>query len=271
MPNADLGTSTGQWVGAAVPLVLAFALAFVVDRAFARRGGKLAGSVIRGGISREADTRLRFVRRLVYASILMLGVALALRQFDGINKVAGSVLASGAIVAAIVGFAAQRTLANFVAGVMLAVSQPLRVGDWVAFEDHYGVVEDVRLNFTILRTPGDQRIVIPNEKLASGVLRNDTLRVDTVALDVSVWLPAETDADRAVRALAQETGAGVAVAEVTVDGVRLAVGGERVAPPEKAAREAELRLACLKRLHAEGLLAGGNSSPGPVREGSEPA
>ena len=44
-------------------------------------------------------------------------------------------------------------LANFVAGIMLAVTQPLRVGDWVTFEGHYGVVEDVRLNYTILRTP----------------------------------------------------------------------------------------------------------------------
>jgi small-conductance mechanosensitive channel len=264
MPNADLGTTTGQWVGAAVPLVLAFVLAFVVDRAFSRRGGKLAGSVIRGGISRQADTRLRFVRRLVYATILLIGIALALRQFDGIKTVAGSVLASGAIAAAIVGFAAQRTLANFVAGVMLAISQPLRIGDWVAFEDHYGVVEDVRLNFTILRTPGDQRIIIPNEKLASGVLRNDTLRVDTVALDVAVWLPAGTDADRAVRVLEQETGAGVAVAEVTVDAIRLGVGGERVPPREKAGREAELRLACLRRLRAEGLLARGDEG----REGS---
>ena len=58
---------------------------------------------------------------------------------------------------------------------MLTITQPLRVGDWVTFEDHYGVVEDVRLNFTVLRTLSEQRIVIPNERLASGVLRNDTL------------------------------------------------------------------------------------------------
>ena len=46
-------------------------------------------------------------------------------------------------------------------GIMLAITQPLRVGDWVTFEDSYGVVEDVRLNFTVLRTPAEQRIVIP--------------------------------------------------------------------------------------------------------------
>jgi small-conductance mechanosensitive channel len=264
MPDGNLATTTGEWIGAGLPVVIAFAAAFLVDRAFQRRGRKLADSVIRGGISREADTRLRFVRRLVYTSIIVIGVAVGLSQFDGINKVAGSILASGAIAAAIVGFAAQRTLANFVAGVMLAISQPLRVGDWVSFEDHYGVVEDVRLNFTILRTPGEQRIVIPNEKLASGVLRNETLKVDLIGVDVAVWLPRGADAERAIRMLEEETGGTVAVAEITVDGVRLSVGGERVAPEDKAATEAELRLRCLQRLQAEGLL---GQAPEPA-EGS---
>ena len=58
---------------------------------------------------------------------------------------------------------------------MLAITQPIRVGDWVTFEGNYGVVEDVRLNYTILRTASEQRIVIPNEKLAGGVMKNDTL------------------------------------------------------------------------------------------------
>jgi small-conductance mechanosensitive channel len=237
-----------QWISAALAIALALAIAFLVDRAFARRW--------RGSISRRADTRLRFVRRVIYASILLIGVALALSQFTGVNKLAASVLASGAIVAAVIGFAAQRTLGNFVAGVMLAVTQPLRIGDWVSFEDAYGIVEDVRLNYTVLRTPAEQRIVIPNERLAGGILRNDTLAVAAIGLDVSVWIAAGADADRAVRALVEETGAGASVAEATPDGIRLAVSGERVAPEDKGAREAELRAACLRRLHAEGLLPG---------------
>ena len=134
------------------------------------------------------DTRLRFIRRLIYASILLIGIAVALSQFTGLSKLAKSVLASGAIAAAIIGFAARQTLANVVAGIMLAITQPLRVGDWVTFEEQYGVVEDVRLNYTVLRTPGDVRVVIPNERLAAGILRNDTLGSDRIALDVSVWL-----------------------------------------------------------------------------------
>jgi len=180
----------------------------------------------------------------------------ALSQFAGLGRIAGSFLASGALVAAIVGFAARQTLANLVAGIMLAITQPLRVGDWVTVEEHYGVVEDVRLNFTILRTLSEQRIVIPNERLASGILRNDTLESDAVGLDVSLWLPAGADVPRALDVLREETGQSVSVAEAGVEGTRLAVGGERVPPPERAKHEADLREQCLRRLRADGLLAG---------------
>ena len=69
-----------------------------------------------------------------------------------------------------------------------------------------------------------------------------------------VWLPRDADAGRAVEVLRGGDGPEVTVAETTAEGVRLAVGGERCPPPERAAREAELRLRCLRRLHAEGLL-----------------
>ena len=235
-------------------IVLAVVLATLLDRYFARRGQRFAEAVTRGEITPVLDTRLRFLRRLLYATIVLIGVAIALSQFTGLSKLAASVLASGAIAAAVIGFAARQTLANVVAGIMLAITQPLRVGDWVTFEGEYGVVEDVRLNFTILRTASDQRVIIPNEKLAAGVLRNDTLLSDRIGLDVSVWLPPQVDADRAIGALQDETQGTVAVAEVVPWGVRLAVGGDPVPPPQRAQREAELRAQCLRRLRSEGLL-----------------
>ena len=139
---------------------------------------------------------------------------------------------------------------------MLAITQPLRVGDWVTFEEHYGVVDDVRLNFTVLRTASDQRVIIPNERLAAGILRNDTLGSDSIGLDVSVWLAPGADTDRALAAIEEETGSEASVAEITAEGVRITVGGDPVPPPQKGPRQAELRAQCLKRLRAEGLLEG---------------
>ena len=76
-------------------------------------------------------------------------------------------------------------------------------------------------------------MVIPNERLAAGILRNDTLGSDAIGLDVSVWLPLDADTDRALAALEDETGSEASVAEVTADGVRIAVGGDPVPPPQK--------------------------------------
>ena len=259
MSGGDVGTEVASfwsqdWVQALVSLAIWILVALVVDRWFAARGRKLADRVLKGGVSRQADTRLRFVRRLVWLVILLIGVLSALSQFEGLGRIAASVLASGVVAAAIIGFAARQTLANLVAGIMLTLTQPLRVGDWVTFEDHYGVVEDVRLNFTVLRTLSEQRIVIPNERLASGILRNDTLDADEVGLEVDLWLAPEADVERAVAALREHTGQTVTVAESTAEGVRLSVGGERVPPRDRPHREAELREACLTRLRADGLL-----------------
>src|SRR4029079_19506731 len=106
-----------------------------------------------------------------------------------------------------------------------------RAGDVSRFEGHSGGLEDVTLNHTVLRTATEQRIVIPNEKLAGGILKNDTLKTDVVALDVAVWLPPEADAELAIAALADETGQEVSVAETVPWGVRLSVGSDPVHPP----------------------------------------
>jgi small-conductance mechanosensitive channel len=247
-------TTTEDWIWAGVSILVAIVAATLVNRLLARRGMKLAQAVARGELRPEVDTRLRYLRRLLVAGILGLGIAIALLQFGGLNKLAASLLASGAIAAAIIGFAARQTLANFVAGIMLAITQPLRVGDWVTFDDQYGVVEDVRLNYTVLRTPADARLLIPNDKLASGIIRNDTLISPQIGLEVALWLPHGTDAARAVDVLAEETGASVSIAETTPEAIRLSVAGDPVPPPERARHEAELRLRCLRRLQAEGLL-----------------
>lgn len=253
MADADAGT----WINAGLSILIAFVVATLIDRAFRARAVQLAAQ----RVGPEGATRLRFVRRLLYAAILVIGLAIALSGFTGISKLATSLLASGAIAAAIIGFAARQTLANFIAGIMLAITQPIRVGDWVTFEGNYGVVEDVSLNHTVLRTASEQRIVIPNEKLAGGILKNDTLKVDLVALDVAVWVPPEADVERAVEALQDETGQDVSVVEAVPWGTRLAVGSDPVTPPDKAPAEAALRRQCLKRLRSEGLLTGGLSKP----------
>src|SRR5262249_58178200 len=90
------------------------------------------------------------------------------------RAVAGGILASSAVIGLIVGFAARTTLANFVAGILIALAQPVRLGDAIEVEDGAGVVEEIGLTYTMIRTHDDARLVIPNERLASDTIRNST-------------------------------------------------------------------------------------------------
>jgi small-conductance mechanosensitive channel len=233
---------------ALLTVVLTIAFALLADRAVSRWAA-------RADLNPGIDTRVRFIRRLITMGICLLGVLFALSQFGGLNKLAAGVLASSAIIAAVVGFAARQTLANLIAGVMLSIAQPLRIGDQVTILDQTGVVEDVRLNYTVLRTVEGRRLLIPNERLASELIRNDTILDDCVRPEASVWLPPVSDTDIAISSLTSiEPGLVVRVAEVTPDGVRITVIAEPVLAPERAAREADLRAAALREIRRAGLL-----------------
>jgi len=105
---------------------------------------------------------------------------LVLSQFTELRRLATGVLASTAVVGLIVGFAAQHTIANMVAGVQIAVSQPIRIGDRISFDEREGRVTDITLSYTYV-DPGDgTSIVIPNQLLVEGVVHNHSTE-DTVA------------------------------------------------------------------------------------------
>src|SRR5439155_778146 len=87
---------------------------------------------------------------------------------------AQTVFASSAVLGLAVGFAARSTLANFVAGVMIAVNQPVRLGDRVQVGDADGLVEDIGLTYTRLRTTDNRRVLIPNEELANSRVRRSS-------------------------------------------------------------------------------------------------
>ncbi len=123
-------------------------------------------------VSRSTKTRLRFLRRLAILIVFVVLAALAIAQFTELKRLATGILASTAVLAAIVGFAAQHTIANMVAGVQLAISQPIRIGDRISFDDVEGRVLDITLSYTYV-DPGDgTAVVIPNQLLVEGVVHN---------------------------------------------------------------------------------------------------
>ncbi len=123
-------------------------------------------------VSRSTKTRLRILRRLVLLAIVLVVGALILSQFTELKRLATGILASTAVLGLIIGFAAQHTIANMVAGVQIAVSQPIRIGDRISFEETEGRVTDITLAYTYV-DPGDRSsVVIPNQLLVEGIVHN---------------------------------------------------------------------------------------------------
>jgi small-conductance mechanosensitive channel len=239
---------------AAGTLLAGVLIIFFFDRFLVKRATRLAVAVTgEQGLSRDTATRLRFLRRIIEAIVAIVVIAIALSQFNSLDRVGRTILASSAITAAVVGFAARQTLANAVAGIMLAVVQPIRIGDLVTFEGETGTVEDVGLTYTWLRTGADARLLVPNERLAGGILRNDSIRSPTVAIEVSVWLAPDADEATALDALRALDGIRARIADSTHEGIRILVMGEPGPPSERLAREAGLRATALGTLRTAGV------------------
>ncbi|WP_417386149.1 mechanosensitive ion channel family protein [Gimesia sp.] len=127
------------------------------------------------------DTLARFLANIVYA-VLMVMVILATLSRLGINTTSMAAVVAAAGFA--VGMAFQGTLGNFASGVMLILFKPFRVGDYIEAGGTAGIVEEIQIFSTFLRTGDNIAIVVPNGHIASGTIRNfskkPTRRIDLV-------------------------------------------------------------------------------------------
>ena len=227
-------------------VTLAAALAKVVDWRMARRE-----------LPPEAGTRYRILRRSLMTAIIAIGIMSALLVIPQVRALAAGLLASSALIGLVVGLAAQRPLANFVAGVVIAFTQPLRLGDRVTVDDVEGIVEEIGLTYTFIRTADNARLVIPNEKLASDTIRNATIRSREKLAEVTLEVPLDKDLDSVVELLRTET-AGEPRSDVLVTSLN---GSATVTVRTWASDadaiervESELRLRILRRLREQSLL-----------------
>ena len=153
-----------RWAVFGAVVLAALVVARIIDSRLAKRE-----------LPPEAVTRYRVLRRSVMATIVAIGLFSALLAIPAVRTVAGAVLGSAAIIGLVAGLAAQSTLANFVAGVLIAFTQPLRLGDRVVIDEERGTVEEIGLMYTLVRLDDASRLVIPNAKLASDTIRNATI------------------------------------------------------------------------------------------------
>jgi small conductance mechanosensitive channel len=233
-------------------------LAAVVFAAFTLLARIIDWWLARRPLPPEAVTRYRVLRRGISAMILVVGFFSAVLVIPQVRAVAGAILASTAVIGVIIGFASQKTLGNFIAGLLIAFSQPVRLGDSVTYDGEDGIVEEIGLTYTFIRTRDDARLVVPNEKLVSDTIRNASIRSKGTFAEVTVQLPLSADLRSAVDGLLEEVAADTdaSVFVSALDGTAAVTIRARASDEEAAQRlESDLRIRAHGRLRALGVWA----------------
>jgi len=171
---------------AGVWLVIVVVVRMLLSSAFDRYERRLAETD--PTVAARRRTTFAFLLRVVVALVVVVGVWSVLSIFPATQQVASAFLGSAAVLAVIAGLALSTPLGNLGSGVVLAFTQPVRLGDRITVQDHTGVVDEISLSYTALTTDEGRRIFVPNTTMVSTILVNrsvaDPRRLVTVDVPV---------------------------------------------------------------------------------------
>ncbi|MDP8266405.1 MAG: mechanosensitive ion channel [Candidatus Aceula meridiana] len=111
--------------------------------------------------ARQVFTQIRLIENIIDVGIFVLTIAFMLMSFPHVRQIGISLLASAGVLGIILGFAAQKTLGNFIAGIQIAIAQPIRLDDVVIIENEWGWIEEITLTFVVVRIWDLRRLVVP--------------------------------------------------------------------------------------------------------------
>lgn len=157
--------------------------------------------------ARAVHTQIHVLVRIFVVVLIILAVALALMTFPRIRQIGFSILASAGIIGIIAGIAAQRSIANFLAGIHIALSQPIRIDDVVIIEGEWGIIEKITLTYVVVRIWDLRRLVVPIiyflEKPFQNWTRTGSNLLGTVVLHADYMMPVQEVRDELQRILSQ--------------------------------------------------------------------
>ncbi|MBN2019977.1 MAG: mechanosensitive ion channel [Sedimentisphaerales bacterium] len=111
--------------------------------------------------ARKIQTQLNVLRRIFITIVIVIALASMLMTFEKIRALGTAILASAGIVGIVVGMAAQKTIATFLAGLQIAITQPIRIDDVVIVENEWGKIEEVTLTYVVVRIWDLRRLIVP--------------------------------------------------------------------------------------------------------------
>ena len=255
--SGDLSSTYAQLASDGATFLIVAAMLYLVGRLLVVPAVRWALS--KSGIDRTIESALGSATHLVVIGVTVIAAAQA-AGFQG--ALAGSTLVAAALTVA-VGLAAQDVLGNFVSGAFIVTDPDLNVGDTIEWDGKRGVIVDIDLRVTRVRTPNNERIVIPNTDLATRAVTNRT-STGPIGISYEFGIPYDTDVS-ALRAIVEEVAAEldhvvedpepvVGVSELGPTAV--IVVGRVWIPNERRNRLPGVRAAFVRRVHEECRAAG---------------
>lgn len=111
--------------------------------------------------ARKVYTQIGVISNIITAGIIILTVSFMLMTFSAVRQIGVSILASAGIFGVVLGFAAQKTLGNVIAGIQIAIAQPIRLDDACVVENEWGWIEEITLTYVVLRIWDKRRLILP--------------------------------------------------------------------------------------------------------------
>jgi len=214
-----LGPGVADTIASTVVFVGAFLVVYFVGKAV------VTPLVGRSLASRELDAHARKpIQKVV--SILMLFVAVAVAfGMAGFGNFLTALATIGAAATLGIAFAMQDVLKNFVAGVFIFTDKPFRIGDWIEWDNSSGVVEDISLRVTRVRTFDNELLTVPNSNLTDDVIKNPVAK-DQLRLKFLFGISYDDDIDHATEIIMAEAEAHEGILEDPAPSVRLTELGD---------------------------------------------
>lgn len=153
--------------------------------------------------ARKIYTQIHVLSKTFYFLISLFAIASGLMLFEEVRRLGTSLLASAGVVGVILGFAAQKTIANLFAGFQLAMTQPIRLDDVVVVEGEWGRIEEITLTYVVIHIWDDRRLVVPLSYFIEKPFQNWTRVSARLLGSVFVWVDYSLPLDEARRALKQ--------------------------------------------------------------------
>lgn len=206
-------------IGSVIAFVTVFVALYLVGR------GTIVPLVNRTlhsrGVDRHASVPLVKVTRIV---IVFVAIAVAF-QLAGFGNFLTSLATIAAAATLAIGFAMQDVIANFVAGVFIFTDRPFRIGDWIEWDENSGIVEDISLRVTRIRTFDNELLTVPNSNLTDGVIKNPVAK-DQLRLKFTFGIGYDDDIDKATEIILEEARAHPEILEDPEPSVRLVELGD---------------------------------------------